>query len=175
MDIKLTADWIVTNMTSTDYCDGDGNVTLCCDSVDYTWLMLAFTQMDIDFDIDEYIDEYDEYVFVFEFKLEDIEQYCPNKYKSLYELNEVNKEFNKEFNKNKLPANYIYTNGTTLSFEECEKLIGDRLSVKNLAIIASHLCVDEKANKIKGFYEDENGVIHLNYGDKIVELKKEGK
>ena len=88
MNITLTTDWILSRMSHTYSANGDGVASLYCDdAVEYHLMDLAFEQMKIDYDIDEYKNDYGGYTTEFMFFIEDIKLECPILYRSLKNLN----------------------------------------------------------------------------------------
>lgn len=89
--IELTADWILERFSCGKYADGRGNGTLIIledELTNYFFIELAFEQMGIEYEANDYSDDNGENVEThFEFEIEDIKEDCPKLYKSLSELN----------------------------------------------------------------------------------------
>lgn len=168
MELKITADWVLSNIPHTFHSDGLGNVLIICDITDYHWVKLAFDELGITYDEDEIYDD-DVMVdpdFIFEFQLDDIKTSCTNTYFRLLSIDTGNRPTNDT-------DGYIKTNNKTLTFEECESFI-NVISTDMLGILAKYLCIDDTAKLVSGFIVN-NDNIYLDIDGKFTPLpKKEG-
>jgi hypothetical protein len=161
MDIKLSTDWILSNMCFSIYCENDDAIVIC-DLDDYKWVKLAFDTLGIDYTEDEYFDELDEDFetpeYHFAFNINDIKDSSPDFYTELLVLSLRNN------------PNYVQTNKKTHTFQECENF-ESVISSDNLGILANHICVAELAKDIDGFIEYD-GILYLNVDGGFIRIKR---
>ena len=85
-------EWVLDNLSDSHYVDGYGNMCICTNSIsDANWMHLALDTLKIPFKINEYGD-FDDIIFSFEFKMEDIKIDCPSLYERMVKLNITNLE-----------------------------------------------------------------------------------
>lgn len=171
MKIELTTDWILNNLTTSNY-SVNGDVLITCDGENYHWIILALNTLNIEYTNDELFDEYDvefEYPeYFFSFNLEDIKDKSPIFYKNMYELNERNSNIIND-DLDDLYENYIPTNRKILTFHECEQYY-KQISEDNFKILVCHLCKNELASKIDGF-SYYNNILYFKIDDEFVSVK----
>lgn len=167
MELKITTDWILTTMPHTYHSDGCRNAILMCTIDTYDWVKLALDELKVKYEEDEVFMDSEEFDpdFMFTFVLDDIKESCPKTYLRLLAIDTDHRPTSES-------NDYISTNGKTFSFEECEKFI-DIIPTDNLGLLAKHLCVDEIAKDIEGFFV-RNEIIYIDLYGEIVPLKKEG-
>jgi hypothetical protein len=85
--LKLTPEWVLEKLPHTRYADGDGNVSVYTnDATDANFIELALGSLHIHYEAYDYLDDNDDFVFGFDFRLEDIKDECPTFYKSVKEI-----------------------------------------------------------------------------------------
>ncbi len=95
--LKLTPEWVLKKLPHTHYADGDGNVSVYTnDATDANFIELALDSLHIHYEAYDYLDGNDDFVFGFDFRLEDIRDECPLIFHTLKEIDR------KEMNNNVL-------------------------------------------------------------------------
>lgn len=89
--VELTPEWVLGKLPQTSSLDGEGNISVytAC-STDANWIELALDSLDITYEAYDYVDEYDDFVFGFDFRIEDIKDECPNFCKDMKALDTNN-------------------------------------------------------------------------------------
>jgi hypothetical protein len=89
--LELTPEWVLDKLSQTSYADGDGNISVYTDdATDANYIELALDYLQINYEAYDYLDGNDDFVFVFDFRIEDVKEECPSFYKSMKEL-DINK------------------------------------------------------------------------------------
>lgn len=96
-NLKLTPEWVLEKLPHTHYADGDGKVSVYTnDATDANFIELALDSLQIKYEAYDYLDEDDDFVFAFDFRIEDIEEECPSFYQSIKEINNNNLILNRK-------------------------------------------------------------------------------
>lgn len=91
--IEITSEWILDNIPHSHYADGNGNITICADIFHSHWINLALDTINAKYKI--YDDEDDSILeMIWEFRIEDIKDDCPNLYSKLRKLSLKNGYWN---------------------------------------------------------------------------------
>lgn len=89
--LKLTPEWVLGKLPRTHYADGDGNISVyTANATDANWIELALDSLNITYNAYDYVDDNDDFVFGFDFRIEDIKDECPNFYKDMKALDTNN-------------------------------------------------------------------------------------
>jgi hypothetical protein len=93
--LRLTPAWVLEKLPQTRYADGDGNVSVYTeDATDANFIELALDSLHISYEAYDNADDKDDFVFGFDFRIEDIEDECPAFYQSMKELDNNNLIYN---------------------------------------------------------------------------------
>jgi hypothetical protein len=81
---ELTPEWVLEKLSQTHYVDGDGNISVYTDdATDANYIELALDSLHINYEAYDYLDGNHDFVFGFDFKIEDIQAECPSFYESM--------------------------------------------------------------------------------------------
>lgn len=90
-NLNLTPEWVLEKLPHTRYADGAGNISVYTDdATDANFIELALDSLHINYEAYDYLDENDDFVFGFDFRIEDIKDECPAFYQSMKEINNNN-------------------------------------------------------------------------------------
>jgi hypothetical protein len=82
--LNLTPEWVLERLPDTSYTDGDGNISVYTDdATDANFIELALDSLHISYEAYDNVDDKDDFVFGFDFRIEDIEEECPSFYKNM--------------------------------------------------------------------------------------------
>jgi hypothetical protein len=104
MEVKLTADWILTTNTEIDLLDGRYCVICYNDSFQYFLIELAFKTLNIKYEVDESFEDSDEnfekpsYYWYID-NIEDIKSTCPNLYQVFQNVKKKRDDWQNEIKK----------------------------------------------------------------------------
>jgi hypothetical protein len=91
MTIKITPEWILTEIPITHIVDGQGNVLVhTVINFDGSWIKLALQTLGIEYKQLAWEKTEDHFFAQFEFKINDIREECPVLYEKLDEMNYLN-------------------------------------------------------------------------------------
>ncbi len=89
--ITLTTEWVLQKLSHTQYADGDGNISVYTDdATDANFIELALNSLHIYYEAYEYLDDNDDFVFGFDFRIENIKDECPIFYQRMKEMDNNN-------------------------------------------------------------------------------------
>lgn len=86
MEVKLTPEWVLDNMSTSRYADGKGVVCFYADEIKFPWVELALKTLGINYIKDE-IELDCNTVISFKLLLEALKDECPSLYKEMWEMN----------------------------------------------------------------------------------------
>jgi hypothetical protein len=89
--LELTPEWVLEKLPHTHYADGSGKISVYIgDATDANYIELALDSLQINYEAYDYLDDNDDFVYGFDFRIEDIQVECPSFYQSMKELDENN-------------------------------------------------------------------------------------
>jgi hypothetical protein len=90
-NLNLTPEWVLEKLPHTHYADGDGNVSVyTADATDANFIELALNSLHIQYETYDYFDDNADFVFGFDFRIEDIKDECPAFYQRVKEIDKNN-------------------------------------------------------------------------------------
>lgn len=92
--IVLRPEWVLERLPHTQYADGDGNISVYTnDATDAHFIELALDTLKVSYETYDYLNDDNDFVFGFDFRIEDMVENCPIFYKRLNELDLNNKNY----------------------------------------------------------------------------------
>jgi hypothetical protein len=89
--LELTPEWVLDKLLQTSYKDGDGNISVYTDdATDANYIELALDSLHIKYEAYDYLDDNHDFVYGFDFRIEDVKEECPSFYESMKELDRDN-------------------------------------------------------------------------------------
>jgi hypothetical protein len=89
--IQLTTVWVLEKLSHTWYADGDSNVSVYTDdATDANFIELALDSLHITYEAYDYVNDTDDFVFDFDFRIEDFEEECSSFYQNMKKLDNNN-------------------------------------------------------------------------------------
>ena len=94
--LQLTPEWVLERILHTRSNDSEGNISVYTgDATDANFIELALNSLDIPYETYDYLDDNKDFVFGFDFRIEDIEAECPSFHLRMNEMNNNNLIFKK--------------------------------------------------------------------------------
>ena len=85
--LELTPDWVLEKLSHTHNIDCDGNISIYTDDgTDANYIELALDSLHINYEAYDYLDDNNDFVYGFDFRIEDIQIECPSFYQNIKRL-----------------------------------------------------------------------------------------
>lgn len=98
--IELSPEWVLEKLPHTCHADGDGKISVYTnDATNANYIELALDTLHINYEAYDYVDENHDFVFGFDFRIEDIQVECPEFYQRVLVL-DFNKQIHNFLTKN---------------------------------------------------------------------------
>jgi hypothetical protein len=82
--LQLTPEWVLEKLPHTHFADGSGKISIYTgDTSDANFIELALDSLHISYETYDYLNDNKDFVFGFDFRIEDIEVECPSFYQSM--------------------------------------------------------------------------------------------
>jgi hypothetical protein len=82
--IEITPDWILEKLPHTHHVDSDGMVSVYTDcATNAHWIEKALDTLIIPYETYDYLNDHNDFVFAFDFRIEDIKTECPSLFKRM--------------------------------------------------------------------------------------------
>lgn len=89
--LELTPEWVLEKLPDASYADGNGNISVYADdATNANFIELALDSLHINYESYDYLDDNDDFVFGFDFRIEDIKEECPSFYEFMKEIDNNN-------------------------------------------------------------------------------------
>jgi hypothetical protein len=89
--IEIAPEWILEKLPHTQDADGSGNISVYTgNATDANWIELALDTLNISYETYDYLDDHKDLVFGFDFRIEEVQSDCPNLYRRMRKLDNIN-------------------------------------------------------------------------------------